>query len=274
MIVIDFVRIIIRANPQIRRDLRTAHIPKTTEQFVKRALITGVYGGAVFAILIFFALAKEMGIRVVPIMLVGFGAGFALIVAFSLQTPKGIIKRREKEINREVLFAGRYLLVKMESGSPLFNSLIDASKSNSIISKYFKEIVDEIDTGTPIEVALDNAREYNASEKFKKILWQILAALKTGTEVTNALRSTLKTIANEQLIEIKEYGKKLNSLMLFYMVLACIVPSLGVSLFIIIASFLNLAILPAHLFAALFGLFVIQLFFIIMIKASRPAVEM
>ena len=274
MIVIDFVRIIIRANPQIRRDLRTAHIPKTTEQFVKRSLITGLYGGAFTAIISFFMLAKMIGTKVAPVMLGGFAAGFIFIVAFSLQTPKGIIKKREKEINREVLFAGRYLLVKMESGSPLFNSLIDASKSNSKISKYFLEIVQEIDTGTPIETALDNAREYNASEKFKKILWQILAALKTGTEVTSTLRSTLKTIANEQMIEIKEYGKKLNSLMLFYMVLACIVPSLGVSLFIIIASFLNLAILPAHLFAALFGLFAIQLFFIIMIRASRPAIEL
>ncbi len=274
MIDIDFVRVILRTSPNLKRELKIAHIPKTPEQFVKDNMRLAVMLAGLFSVLAFFFFSKQMGFRVVPMMIAAFAAVFVLFNFFLLQTPKGVIKKREKEINKEVLFAGRYLLVKMESGTPLFNSLIDASRSFGISSKYFREIVDDINTGTPIEVALETAREYNASEKFKKVLWQILAALKTGTDVTGALRSTLKSIASEQMIEIKEYGKKLNSLMLFYMVIACIGPSLGVAMFIIIASFLQLEIGKPVIFAALFGLVIIQGFFIVMINASRPAVEL
>ena len=265
---------LVRANPQLKKDLKIAHMQKSPDEFVSQSLRISLLISLTFSILAFFMLVKSMKIKVVlPVILV-FIVSLIFVFFFLLQTPKGVISKRRKEIEREVLFSGRYLLVKMESGSPLLNSLMDASKRFTVSSKYMKEIVDEIDTGTPIEDALENAREYNASEKFKKILWQVLSALKTGTEVTEALRSTLKTIANEQMNEIREYGKKLNSLMLFYMVIACIVPSLGVALFIIIASFLQLAVSEITLFIVLFMLVVMQVAFIIMIKASRPTMEM
>ncbi|MBI2133431.1 type II secretion system F family protein [Candidatus Woesearchaeota archaeon] len=254
--------------------MRIAHLAKSPEDFVKDNLKKSLVSAAFFSVFAFLGFSRALGIMVVPVLIGVFILSFLLTLIFMMNTPKGIISRRRKEIEREVLFSGRFLLVKIESGSPLFNSLIDASKSFNVSSKYFREIVHDIETGTPIEVALERCREYNASEKFKKILWQILAAMKTGTEVTDALRSTLRSIANEQMIEIKAYGKKLNSLMLFYMVVACIVPSLGVSLFLIIASFLNLAIPKSAFFAALFGLFVVQMTFIIMIRASRPTMEL
>ncbi len=253
-----------------------AHLPQTLEQFSKKAFVFSLYLGIGGAALAFFFFSRSIKVKaaVLPLMLAAFSLFFLFSLAFMLQVPKGSIRRREREINREVLFAGRYLLVKIESGYPLFNSLIDAARMKNRIAKYFKEIVDEINTGTPIEAALEGAREYNASQKFKKILWQILSSLKTGTEVAGSLRSILKNIANEELVEIKGYGKKLNSYMLFYMVLACIVPSLGISLFIIIASFLGLAVVTAHFIIVLIGIFFVQLFFIIMIKASRPDVDL
>ncbi len=267
---------IVRANPGLKRELRIAHIPKTADQFVKQKIIFSLYFAIGISALVFFGFFGRLKSKpmIIPILVLSLVVSFVFILIFNLQTPKGLISKRKKEIDREVLFTGRYLLVKMDSGSPLFNSLIDASKSFNVSAKYFREIVEEINTGTPLEDAIEIAREYNASEKFKKILWQILAALKTGTEVTNALRSTLKSIANEQMTEIREYGKKLNSLMLFYMVMACIVPSLGVSLFIIIASFIQLEIQSAHLFTVLFGIFAMQLMFIIIIRASRPTIEL
>ncbi len=271
---IEIVKMVVRANPQIKRQLKIAHMNKTPDEFIRQNLKASLMLSFVIAFLVFIVFSREMGIRVIPIIIIAFIFSFILAFFFMLNTVKGMISKRRKEIDREVLFSGRFLLVKIESGSPLFNSLIDASKSFNVSSKYFREIVDDIETGIPIEVALEKSREYNASEKFKKIMWQMLAALKTGTEISNALRSTLKAIANEQMTEIKEYGKKLNSLMLFYMVIACIVPSLGVSLFLIIASFLNLSVSKVVLFVALFGLMVVQVGFIILIKASRPTMEL
>jgi len=196
------------------------------------------------------------------------------VFLFMLQTPKVYIRKREREINKEVLFAGRYLLVKLESGTPLFNALIDASKSYGVAGKYFKEIVDGINTGTPIEEALENSRKYSASKNFRLILWQIITSLKTGAEVADSLRKTLSQITQEEIIEIKEYGKKLNSLVMFYMIVACVIPSLGVTMIVIVSSFMDLDIGMSHLFTVLFFLAIIQFLFISLIKSARPMVNL
>ena len=190
-----------------------------------------------------------------------------------MNTPLGIIKKREREIDQEVLFVGRYLLVKLQSGEPLYNSLIDASKSYGSSAKYIKEIVDDVTTGKPIEEAIEYAWEYNSSEKFKRILWQILSALRTGTEMAPVLKTTLKSITAMQILEVKEYGKKLNSLMMFYLILACIIPSLGLTMLVIISSFIKLELGQVVFFVILFFLAVVQTMFLLLIKASRPAVN-
>ena len=270
-ITINLVDFYLRKNPNLKRALRMAHIKQAPEQFVKKGMLLSLYASAAITFVFFMFFSKfSMDLRLLP---VAFVIMFMAVFFFIMQTPYGIIRKREREINKEVLFAGRYLLVKMESGVPLFNTLIDASKGYGVCSSYFKEIVDEINMGTPIEQALENARNYNASEKLKKILWQIVVSLKTGTDVTEAMRSTLKAITAEQVIEIKEYSKKLNSLMMFYMIIAVVVPSLGMALFIIFSSFLNLTITSGYMFFIIFLLAILQLSFISIIKASRPMVD-
>jgi len=86
--------------------------------------------------------------------------------------------------------------------------------------------------------------------------------LKTGAEVADSLRKTLSQITQEEIIEIKEYGKKLNSLVMFYMIVACVIPSLGVTMIVIVSSFMDLDIGMSHLL------------FISLIKSARPMVNL
>lgn len=271
MIIFDLAGYIVQNNPGLRRLLRIAKVKHGPKEFVARGLKLAIFSAISITILMFFMFDKlEM-----PLiwLLIVFPVSFLLTILFILQMPYGIMRKREREINKEILFAGRYLLVKMESGYPLFNTLIDASKSYGVCADYFKEIVDDINTGTPIEEALETAREYNASDKFKRILWQIITALNTGADVTEPLRATLKTITDEQILEIKAYARKLNSLMMFYMVIACVMPSIGVTMFIIMSSFLQLEVGLGHLFFLLFLLAVVQFSFISLIRATRPMVN-
>ncbi|RLE41825.1 hypothetical protein DRJ48_04805 [Candidatus Woesearchaeota archaeon] len=263
---------IVRRNPRLVKELRIAHIKKSPETFVKQALLTALMVAIAIGFVTLLFVLKFGKSKV--LVFVSFILGYAVTYLFIIQIPKGIIRRREREINKEILFAGRYLLVKLESGMPLFNALIDISKSYGVAAKYFKEIVDDIQTGTPIEEALEKAREYNASKKFQRILWQIVTSLKTGIEVSSSLRTTLKDITNEQILEIKAYGKTLNSLMMFYMILGCVLPSLGVALFTIFSSFLSLQITSGFIFFMVFILIVIQVAFIIFIHATRPMVNL
>jgi len=113
----------------------------------------------------------------VPIVLVG-------SFFFFLNAPKSVIAKRRRELDQEVLFAGRFLLVKVHSGRPLLNALIEGSQSYGVASKYFKEVVDDINLGTPIEKALDNAVKYSPSDKYRRILFQINTAMKVGIDVS------------------------------------------------------------------------------------------
>ena len=255
----------------MHRVLKMARMKENPEKFVRRSLILSLYVTIGFNFFLFIILAKQEAntvivLATVPITLL-------LSFFFIVNMPHGTMRRRAHDIDREVVFAGRYLLVKIESGQPLLNSLIDASKSYGVCGKYFKEIADDVSTGTPIEKALENAREYNSSEKFKRILWQIVGALKTGAEIGESLKSTLDAITNEQVIEIQRYSKKLNSFMLFYMVAAVVMPSLGVTMLAILSSFLHFEITSLHMLFVIVLLLIIQAFFIILIRSSKPSVN-
>ena len=267
-----FLDYFVRQNPELIKNLRIAHINKTPHDFVKQAIIGGaMISFTVTLTMVLFSLKFALPLS---FSVVGCFVSFLMAFLFILQTPKGNIRAREREINKEILFAGRYLLVKLESGMPLFNALIDISTSYGVASKYFKEIVDDIQTGTSLEEAMEKAREYNASEKFKRILWQIVTSLKTGIEVAPSLKHTLKEITDQQVLEIKAYGKTLNSIMMFYMIIGIVMPSLGVALFTIFASFLSLQLNAGIMAAFLFMLAVIQFMFIVIIKSTRPMVTL
>ncbi|MBU0535624.1 MAG: type II secretion system F family protein [Nanoarchaeota archaeon] len=271
IIIINIGKIYLSRFPEIRQKLKIAHTPGKPEEFVNRSAKAALTLASVLTLTFFFMLSAfeaniAFAILAFPVLLGGF-------FYFMMHTPDVQIKRRRKEIDREVLFAGRFILVKLESGIPFFNALSDAAQAHGAAGKYFQEIVDDINLGTPIEEALENSIELSPSDKFRRILYQITNSLKTGIDVTDTLRGILQQIATEQVIEIKEYGKKLNSMAMFYMLIGIVVPALGMTLFIIIASFLSLAISFRYLLAAAGALAFMQFMFITLFKSIRPTVE-
>lgn len=261
-----------KKNPKLEKEIITAHLNKTPGEFIRGVFKISIMMSIAFGFLTTLLILKlKLNGFLIPLSFFFF---FIIGFMFFYQLPKGKIRSRERGINKEILFAGRYLLVKLESGMPLYNAIIDISNSYGVASKYFKEIVNDIETGTTIEEALEKSREYSASKKFKRILWQIVTALKTGIDVTGSLKNTLADIQKEQVIEIKSYGKTLNSIMMFYMILGCVLPSLGFALFTIFSSFLSLQISSAFIGFMLFMFFFLQLGFIAIIKATRPMVTL
>lgn len=199
---------------------------------------------------------------------------FYLFFKFNFLKIKGKIQSRKKKIDKEVLFVGTYLLIKLYAGRPLLIALTETSKSRGIVAKFIKEIVDDINTGSPIEKALENALLYSPSEKLKKILFQVNNALKLGIDVTKPLESVIQEIEDEQEIEVKKYSKKLNSLVIFYMLLAIVLPSIGMVILIVISSFINLSITMGTMSIILSFIAFIQIIFISMFGSIRPNVDL
>jgi pilus assembly protein TadC len=257
--------------PTLKRKLMIAHIDLTPEQYVRKNMI----GALAMTIVVMFgifllALGMEWPVWIVP------GVGviiFFLFFQLFMRTVDVKIRKLAKEIDRDVLFAGRFLLIKLNSGKPLMNAIIDASNSYGVANRYFKEIVRDIELGTPLEDALEKASRYSPSDKMQRILFQISNALKIGVDVTNFLEAILDEIAEDQLLEIKSYGRKLSGITMFYMLFAIVIPSLGITMLIAIVSLVNIQIDFGLFMLFLFGLIIIEFIFITIFKSIRPNVN-
>lgn len=264
----SFYRIIASNFPDLKKKMKSAGIIGTPEMYIEQAFKGSLFLAVGLSVMMFFlALKMELNL-LVPLFLFIFV--FMMLFFMNLKRVDVKILHKAKEIDKDVLFAGRFLLVKLNSGRPLINSIIDASNSYGVASKYFKEIVRDIELGTPMEEALENAYKMTPSKKFKKILFQISNSLKIGVDITAPLEATLEEITQEQLLEIQRYGKKLNSIVMFYMLVAIVVPSLGITLFSIIASLVALNIDMGIFGLVLAMLLLIQIMFIAVFRSIRP----
>ena len=258
--------------PDLKKELRIAHIKTTPQEFVYKSLKFSLPFSLGLTILFFFIVDKA-GLPLILIP-VAFIVIFISVFKFAFLKLKAKIVQRQKEIDREVLFAGQYLLIQLYSGRPILNALIYTSKSYGVASKYIKEIVDDISTGSSLEKALQNAMVYSSSEKFRKILFHVNNALKLGIDVTKPLSSVLDEISKEQEIEIERYGKKLNTLIIFYMLIAVVIPSIGMTVFIIISSFINFSLGLSHFLIAVAFIILMEFIFIAVFRSIRPTVNL
>lgn len=258
--------------PSLSLKLKQADLKDTPEFFIKKTLMSSLYMAGGLMVFLFLVLSKlgdftKFLILATPIV-------FIVLFVYFLRVPDVKILKKQREVNSEIVFAGRFLIIELESGVPLYNAFQNVTKNYPTIGKYFNDIVTKIDLGTQMEDALNETIGFTPSANFRKILWQIINSQKTGADMNKSLKSVVDQITQEQLIEVKEYGRKLNPLAMFYMIIAVILPSIGITMFIILSSFLNLTLTLPLLVTISFMLGFMQFMFLAMIKSSRPAVDL
>jgi pilus assembly protein TadC len=128
--------------------------------------------------------------------------------------------------------------------------------------------------GTPLTDALNETIDNCPSDELRKVLWQILNSLRVGSEITGAIQSVLDQVVREQKIAVVEYGRKLNPMAMMYMMAAIIVPSLGTTMLVVMATFLGFQLNMTILLILAGLLLFVQFMFLAMIRSSRPAVEL
>tara|TARA_Y100000310_G_scaffold340439_1_gene436250 strand:- start:16260 stop:17201 length:942 start_codon:yes stop_codon:yes gene_type:complete len=257
--------------PDLKKQLIMANFMETPGNFLKKAFIRSLINGILISVLSFL-LIQQAGMSPFAVIVV-FIISFTFFLYFNIIKLRIIISKKRKAIDTEVVYAGRYMLLKLYSGRPLLNTLIDQSECYGVASKYVKDIVNDVNSGSSIEQSLQKAMLYTPSDKFRKILFYINNALRYGVDVSGPLEWALNEIVEEDMIEIRKYGKKMNSLMIFYMLLAVVVPSLGITIFIVITGFLNVSIGLITLFTLNFFILLVQLLFLGVIKTIRPTIE-
>jgi len=257
--------------PSLAKDLRRADMDAEPTYFIMSTGFTSIIASALIWITI-VVLGPMVKLPLIYTLL-SFPIVFVLIFFWLMQMPKMKMKKKEKDLDRDVLFAGRDMVISLKAGLPLFNAMANVSKNYGIASVEFQKIVERIESGVPADVALQEASEVNSSRRFHQILFQIIAALRSGSDIATGLEVLLDQISREQVIALKRYGQQLNPITMFYLLFGVILPSIGITVAIILTSFIPFTLDSSKLIAILVLLGLLQVMFLSITQSSRPNFE-
>lgn len=259
--------------PNIKRDLLRARMNVNPDVFVASAMFRGLQlgGTLALALLVFGYSTGQQRIMTGSIV------GFPLIFLFAFFTfanyPKIKAKRISRELEKDLPYALRHMLIEVRSGISLYEAMVSVSEDYGEASEEFERIVKDINGGKPQIKALEDSIVRNPSMQYRRAMWQMINALKSGTDVSSTLETLVDSMIKQQKLAVKRYGKELNPYVLMYLMIAVIVPSLGVTFLIVLSTFTGLGLGQFLFFQILGGLIIFQIFFLNFVKSKRPEVK-
>lgn len=259
--------------PGIDDDLRGARMDNEPEEYLAfsifkafQALIALIFSGVGFGYIFNYDLFITGSLIVAPVV-----ASFAFLsIAFR---PRIKAKRIARQIEKNLPYALRHMLIEVSSGISLYEAMVSVSQDYEEASDEFEKIVSDIQAGKPQVEALEESIARTSSQTYRRSMWQMINAIKSGANVRATLESLVDTIVEEQKLEVQNYGEDLNPFILMYLMLAVIFPSLGVTLMIVLSSFTGFAIEGNTFYLIIGGLIVFQVFFLNLLKSRRPEVR-
>ncbi len=259
--------------PNIQRDLTRARMDTDPDRFLASAVLRGMQVGLVLSLsmALFGIVTEELQIAFLSI------AGFPLVSFFGFLTfanyPKIKAKRRSRELEKDLPYALRHMLIEVRSGISLYEAMVSVSEDYGEASKEFNLIVKDINGGKPQIQALEDSIVRNPSQQYRRAMWQMINALKSGTDISNTLESLVDSMVKQQKLDVKRYGKELNPYVLVYLMVAVIVPSLGVTFLIVLSTFTGVGLGKFTFYQIIGGLILFQLVFLNFVKSKRPEVK-
>lgn len=260
-----------RRSPTLQKAMMEAEWRIAPVEYLSMCFVSIIFLFVIMLIFGFFMTSAGMPLGLVPIV-ASLIAGFAFLQ--QLMYPKLVAARRVKDIEKNLMPALHDIYVQLNSGINLFNILANVAKGDyGGVSREFDRAVREISAGRSQIEALEDIAIKNPSVLFRRSIWQLVNGMKEGADISGLIGEVIRTVNDEQMIQIQRYGGQLSPLALFYMLVAIIAPSLGTTFIIILSSFISLSELVTKLI--FWGLLVLTVFFQIMflgmIKTRRPA---
>lgn len=214
------------------------------------------------------------------ILLISFIFAFSIFF-YTMLFPRWTSTKKKEELERNLLFATRHLMIQTNAGVPLFDAIVSISEEYGDpnfdyggISKEFKKIIKEVRSGKELTESLEDSAKRNPSPYYRRVIWQLANSNKAGANVGSVLKDMVEFLSDEQRISIRNYGSQLNPLALFYMLTCVIAPTMGLVFLMIMSTFVDIPITEVTFAVILILLMIIQIVFIGLIKSRRPKVAL
>lgn len=267
-------------SPDLKKKLKLADMQDSPTSFLEKLLTSALLISAGLIVVSYLVLMEPLAsalesdilmfviLIILPIVVIP-----AIIFSYLMLYPEAAKLRREREMDYEIVFAGRHIVIALKSGMPLFDTFVGASSGYGAVSREFASIVDKVVLGVPTSQAIREAVQYNPSKYFTRMLMQIANSLSSGADVGDSLETVLDQISKEQMISLKEYSQKLTPIVMLYLIFGIIIPALGIVLAAVILSAMsggNVNLPQGSLVIAFIIIALVQFLFLGFIESSRP----
>lgn len=261
------------AFPYLKMELVQAEIDLDVEEYGAIMFLLAVtYFGIGSLITFLFAVGLKLDLVMSLAMSVTAGLLLGLFIIVQLSIfPKIKVKKKVRDLERNLIDALRTMLVEIKSGVSLFDAISMISEGTfGGVSKEFKKTVDKINTGELQEQAMEEMASNNPSLFFRRSIWQIVNGLKAGADVSVVMGALVDSMSKEQMNQIREYGSAMRLMSLIYMMLGVIIPALGFTFIIILGSFPQTSMGEWVFWSLLLFILVAQFMFLGFMKSRRP----
>ncbi len=203
-------------------------------------------------------------------------APFVISLVMMIQVmnlPAMTARKKGKNAEKNLLYALRHMTVQVRSGATLFEAMKSIAFSEyGVLSKDMDLTVKQIASGFSTASAIDSLAMRNRSKNYKKILWQLENAIRTGSDVGDVLMSMSENYFQEQKIAIQKFGREMNTITMIFLITTVIFPVMSVIVLVLTALIPVQSIPSSFLFVFLFIVGFIQFMIIGYIKEKRPPV--
>ncbi len=260
--------------PNLQVMMEQSRLGLETNQYAFLTLV----GMAFFSVIVFSVIAI-FGSMKIPDKALLYSTVFSFVIAFLIfgyaqLYPSLIILKRVRDLEKGTLFALRHMLIRIRSGVGLFDAMASIARGDyGTVSDEFEITVRKMASGTSQSQAMDEMALDNPSPYFRKVIWQISNAMKTGADISDVLHHLVEGLSFDQRIKIRESGAQMSPIALMYMMLTVILPSMGIVFIIALSLFMGFNFPNTVFYAILGGLGLFQYMFVGIVKNRRPSVE-
>ena len=184
-----------------------------------------------------------------------------------------LVQKRKRDIDFEIIYMLRHIIVGAKSGMPLFAVLTDISGKYGEAGVEIGKAIKLTTMGKTLQQSLIDVAQKTPSTYLERTFIQLSNSLSSGTDISESLSSLLKQITDEEMIQLKSYGRRLTPFTMFYMIFGIIVPSIGIVLATVMFSIMGSSSMKFNgsaLAMVIIILTIVQYLFLGMIKGGRP----
>ncbi len=268
-------RALTSVNPRLGTVLQKLRMDIEPEGYAVGSLVSSLFYG----LLLFIIAAAALFVRyhdmaqVWPTAILMGVVFWFVFFMFHMIYPGIIMTKIAAKESNDLLFALREMMIDIEGGVPLFDAMKNVALGDyGYVSRDLAGVVKQIERGVPDQVALRELAIKTESEYMKRSLWQVVNALESGASLSTALSAIVQSIENYLYQDIKSYSANLNFLMLIYMLVATVVPSLGITFMVLLSAFSGLGVTFTTLVLLLGASVLMQAIMIGYMSSTRPEI--